>query len=109
MAGQRKEYKAGRDRNSAHSVWGFLETALPIQSKDLVDGITCDRLVCFSDLLAFTPISDSVFLFLKSVRIMLHKSIPQKSGTRKDCPLSPYLFNILIRTLRQLKKFKRRV
>jgi retron-type reverse transcriptase len=38
------------------------------------------------------------------------EAIPLKSGTRQDCPLSPYLFNIVIkvvgRAIRQQKKVK---
>jgi hypothetical protein len=40
------------------------------------------------------------------------KAIPLKSGTRKGCPLSPYLLNIVLqvlaRTIRQQKETKRR-
>ena len=39
------------------------------------------------------------------------KAIPLKSGTRQDCPLSPYLFNVVLevlaRTFRQRKDIKR--
>jgi len=38
------------------------------------------------------------------------EAIPLKSGTRKDCPLSPYLFSIvpkvLVRAIRQQKEVK---
>ena len=38
------------------------------------------------------------------------KAIPLKSGTRQGCPLSSYIFNIvlevLVRAIRQLKKIK---
>jgi hypothetical protein len=38
------------------------------------------------------------------------EAIPLKSGTRKDCPLSPYLFNIVLevlpRAIRQQKEIK---
>ena len=38
------------------------------------------------------------------------ETIPLKSGTRQDCPLSPYFFNIvfevLARAIRQLKNIK---
>ena len=38
------------------------------------------------------------------------KVIPLKSKSRQDCPLSPYLFNIVLevlaRAIRQLKKIK---
>jgi hypothetical protein len=40
-----------------------------------------------------------------------HKSIPLKSGTRKGCPLSPYLVSIalevLVRVIRQTQEIKR--
>ena len=35
------------------------------------------------------------------------KAIPLKSGTRQDCPLSPHLFNIVLRALaRAIRKPK---
>jgi hypothetical protein len=38
------------------------------------------------------------------------EAIPLKSGTRQDCPLSPYLFNtafeVLVRAIREQKYFK---
>jgi hypothetical protein len=38
------------------------------------------------------------------------KAIPLKTGKRQDCPLSPYLFNVVLkvqaRTIRQQKEIK---
>ena len=72
MAGWRDEYKAGGDRSSRHSVWGFMETgSCPLWSEDSVEvkGLSSGWLLYFSDLSAFTPISDSGFLLLRPIRI----------------------------------------
>jgi hypothetical protein len=43
-----------------------------------------------------------------SANIKLNRAVPLKSGTRQKCPLSPYLFNIVLKVLARAKSQQRR-